>query len=199
MCPTIDELYLNYIEKLKEGDTTSFEPVEAKKEKILNPFAVFEHPNFSKIYGKALNKEKPIFILGGKMTEDSKLEYKELYDNTSRCFSNPIYYPFNTNVSGTFNDSSSNIYLNSLLVIVNGNDYNESLAHKIQMASSMNITVLILVKEDSLKELFQNKFGLNDTVLIKKYTYNDKKSQKEFADIMVGLYINEYKKIKVAQ
>lgn len=197
--PTIDEIYMNYIEKAKTASAVPEQTIEIKKDKEPNPFAVFEHPNFFKTYGKALNKQKPIFILGGKLTQESKTEYKELIENTRKCFSNPIYNPFNANVSASFDNDMINIYLNSLLVIVNGNEYNENLASKIELASNMNITILILVNDDNMKEVFSNKFGLKETIIIKSYLYDSYKSKKEFSDIMVGLYINEYKKIKVAQ
>ena len=196
--PSIDDIYTNYISKLKEAklEKTS-ELINVNKiSKKKNAFAIFDHPNFSKVYGQVINPGKPIFILGGKMSDNSKIEYKELYDNCKKCFSNPVYYPLNADVSSPINNEFLNIYDDSLLVVVNGNGCDKELLQKIKYASLKSILVLILTRKDNNKEIFKKYFGTSENVIIKDYLFNDFESQKEFADIMVGFYINKYKLLK---
>ena len=198
--PTIDMLFKDYIIRLKQNKLSQTSKIMPIKPSISrNPFAVFEHPNFFKTYGHAIDKNKPIFILGGNVDNSTRSEYKELYDNCSSCFTNPIYYPLNADVFKPITDEYASVYDNALLVVVNGNDCNQDLETKIRRASEKGITILILVKEDSLISVFTNRFIDNDTIIIKRYSYNDFTSKKEFADIAVGLYINSYKKQKVVQ
>ena len=51
---------------------------------------------------------------------------------------------------------------------------------------------MILTEEN--EEFFNSKYSNNDMVVVKNYEFNDVKSQKSFADLAAGLYINEYKK-----
>lgn len=194
--PTIDNIYNKYLDLVEEGKLDrTLELVPAKKKEVKNnPFAVFAHPKFAKTYGKALNKKRAIFILGGLVTDNTEDEYTELYDNCKSCFVNPIYYPFNSNVADPFNSEALNVFDSSLLVIVNGNEYNDTLAYKIKRAYEKGITTLILVKDNTLKQVFEEQFGNGDTIIIKDYKFQDYSSKKSFADIAVGLYINEYKK-----
>ncbi len=197
--PTVDMLFKDYIIRLKENklsQTSQIEPIKSTNQR--SPFAVFEHPNFSKTYGQAIDKDKPIFILGGKVSDASSDEYSELYDNCVRCFTNPVYYPFNADVTRPLDDEYISVYNNALLVVVNGNECTHDLELKIRQASVNGITVLILVSDDEWLSLFNNKFASNDMVIVKKYNYRDFNSKKEFADIAVGLYINAYKKQRVA-
>lgn len=186
---SIDAIYKNYIENKQESmantSTTEF-----------NPFAVFEHPNFFKIYGNSIDLNKPIFILGENKTEEAKKEYEEIYENTKKCFHNKIYYPLNADVFAPINEEFKSVYSNSLVVIVCANGYSEELLKKIYYASKKDITVLALTNDNELKDKYQNIFEGIDTIIVKDYEYGNFKSMKEFADIMVGLYINEYKKSK---
>lgn len=191
----IDDLYRYYLQKIKQGKLEkSNDIVNLKKSKSkVSPFAVFEHPNFFKVYGKSISPGKPIFILGGLITENTKAEYKELYENCKKCFSNPVYYPFNANVSSPLNEEFVKIYSDSLIIVVNGNGLDENLLNKIAYACRKNITVLILVSNEEIKAKFNYYFNKYDTVIIKDYIYNDYESQKEFANIMVGFYIKQHK------
>ena len=186
---SIDEIYKNYIDNKQESmsntSTTEF-----------NPFAVFEHPNFFKIYGSSIDLNKPIFILGDKKDKNAKEEYAEIYENTKKCFHNKIYYPLNADVFVPIDAEFKDIYSNSLVVIVCANGYSQELLKKIYYASKKDITVLVLTSDNDLKEKYESVFGGIDTIVIKEYEYGNYKSMKEFADIMVGLYINEYKKNK---
>lgn len=196
--PSIDEVYTDYMEKLREAklEKTSELLNVSKISQKKNPFAVFDHPNFNKVYGQAINPGKPIFVLGSKMGDSFKSEYKEIYDNCKRCFSNPVYYPFNADVSSPLNEEYTKIYDDSLLVIVAGNGYDKDLLSKIMYANSKNIFVLILVNDGEIKEVFTKYFGNSENVIIKDYIYKDFDSQKEFANIMAGFYINRYKILK---
>ena len=196
--PSIEEIYKTYLSRLKTGKIVkNNKAVNVKKEeKKINPFAVFEHPNFSKVYGNAINPGKPIFILGDQITENSKSEYKELYENCKKCFSNPVYCPLNSDVAGPMNEEFVNIYKDSLLVIIDGNGYNNNLIEKINYAIKNNITTLILVSNDEMNEFYSKYYSKFDIVIIKKYAFKDFDSKKQFGDIMAGLYINEYKKSK---
>lgn len=191
---TIDGIYKKYLAHLKEWELskTSEIIVVKNKAKPINPFAVFEHPNFFKKYGTCIDNSRPIFILGGKMNESMKHDYEELYNNCKKCFRNPIYSPLNANVACPLNEEFASFFDTSLLVIVNGNDFNKDLDKKIDRASSKGITVLILTEEN--EEFFNSKYSNNDMVVVKNYEFNDVKSQKIFADLAAGLYINEYKK-----
>lgn len=197
--PSIDEIYKDYIEKLREAklektsELLNVNKISQKK----NPFAVFDHPNFGKVYGQAINSSKPIFVLGCKIEENYKSEYKEIYDNCKKCFSNPVYYPFNADVSSPLNDEYAKIYKDALLVIVNGNEYDNDLLNKINYANNKNIFVLILVSDEQTKKVFTKYFGNSENVVIKDYVYKNFDSQKDFANIMVGFYINQYKLLKV--
>lgn len=198
--PTIDEIFKDYIIRLKQNKLSQTSKIMPIKSSISrSPFAVFEHPNFFKTYGRAIDKDKPIFILGGNVNDSTRSEYKELYDNCVSCFTNPIYYPLNADVTRPLTEEYANVYDNALLVVVNGNECNRDIEMKIKRAGDKGITVLILVNNESLLPVFANHFTDNDTIIIKKYNYNDFTSKKEFADIAVGLYINFYKKQKVVQ
>ena len=187
--PTIDKLYTNYLRlvKQKKLEKTSEMPLINKNKK--NPFVVFEHPNFFKVYGKSINKEKPVFIIG---CSKEKNEYKEISDNCSKCFENPIYYSVDDQVDEKF----IQLYSNSLFVIVNGNSYNELLIKKILFACKKNITTIILSNNTELLDYYNSIFSKYDTILIKKYILNDYDSQKQFADIIAGFYIKQYKNSK---
>lgn len=195
---SIDELYETYIERLKEAklektsELLNVNKISNKK----NAFAVFDHPNFNKVYGQAINPGKPIFVLGSKMGENSKSEYKEIYENCKKCFSNPVYYPLNADVSSPMNDEFLDVYDDSLLVIVNGNGVDKELLKKIKYALVKNILVLILVNDNRNKEIFIKYFGNNENLIIKDYLFKDFESKKAFADIMAGFYINKYKLLK---
>jgi len=196
--PSIDEIYNDYLEKLKEAklektaELLNVNKISNKK----NAFAVFDHPNFNKVYGQAINPGKPIFVLGSKMGENSKSEYKEIYENCKKCFSNPVYYPLNADVSSPMNDEFLDVYDDSLLVIVNGNGVDKELLKKIKYALVKNILVLILVNDNRNKEIFIKYFGNNENLIIKDYLFKDFESEKAFADIMAGFYINKYKLLK---
>ena len=195
--PSVEEIYKMYLNKIKSGSMIkNNQTMNVKKEvNTNNPFAVFEHPNFSKVYGNAINPGKPIFILGDKMTDSSKYEYKELYDNCKKCFSNPVYCPLNSDIAGPINEEFKKIYSDSLLVIVDGNGYNNNLLEKINFSVKNGITTLILVNNVEMKNFYTKYFeDYSDIVIIKDYSFKDYDSKKQFADIMVGLYINEYKK-----
>ena len=187
---TIDEIYNNYIEN-KQDNMSNTQTTE------FNPFAVFEHPNFFKIYGDSIDINRPIFIIGAKSVEEAQDEYTEIYENTKKCFHNEIYYPLNANLNIPLDDSFKSVYDKSLLVIVDANGYDEEIINKIKYASEKDITVLILVNDDGIKDAYEKYFVNNDTIIIKKHIFNNHKYKKEFADIMVGLYINEYKKKKM--
>lgn len=196
--PTIDEIFKDYIIRLKQNklsQTSKIMPIKSNIQQ--NPFAVFEHPNFFKKYGCAISKDKPIFILGGKINDATRSEYKELYNNCISCFENPIYYPLNADVSRPITLEYASVFDNALLIVVNGNECNRDLEMKIKRAGAKGITVLILVNDEALLPVFDNHFSAYDTIIIKKYNYNDFSSKKDFADIAVGLYINFYKKQKV--
>lgn len=198
--PTIDMLFKDYIIRLKQNKLSQTGPITPiKSSSPKSPFAVFKHPNFFKTYGRGIDKDKPIFILGGKITGFSRDEYKELNDNCVNCFSNPIYYPLNADVNKPIDNEYASIFDNALLIVVNGDGYTQDLGFKIKRASSKGITVLILVNDERLLPLFQEQFINNDAVIIKKYQYQDYASQKEFADLAVGLYINACKKQQVTQ
>lgn len=192
--PTIDELYNNYIQlvKQKKLEKTSEMPLINNTKK--SPFVVFEHPNFFKVYGKSINKDKPVFIIGN--SKDNS-EYKEISENCSRCFQNPIFYSVDDQVDEKF----IKLYSDSLMVIVNGNSYNESLINKILFACKKNITTIILSNNDNLLNYYNNILKEYDTVIIKKYISNNYDSKKQFADIITGFYIKQHKnnKIKVGE
>lgn len=192
--PSLDTLYDNYIQLIKQKklEKTSEMPIINKKDK--NAFEVFEHPNFFKVYGKTINREKPVFIIG--CSKDNN-EYNELSENCSKCFQNPIYYSLDDQINANF----IKLYSNSLMVIVNGNSYNESLISKVLFACKNNITIFIVSSDDNLINYYNNLVGQYDTVIIKKYLYNDYDSQKQFADVITGFYIKQRKNnnIKVGE
>lgn len=193
--PSIDIIYRNYLKKVKEGKLSqTSEVVVQKKKEVQSPFAVFEHPNFFKKFGKAIDKKRPVFIFGGKITKKEQNEYVELYNNCQKCFENPIYYPLNANVSIPLNKEFASIYSHSILVVINGNDYNKDLEQKIMYANQKGITVLILTSDEHLEQIYKKHFEGLDTVIIRDYQYGNYDSLKMFADIIAGLYINEYKK-----
>ena len=47
-----------------------------------------------------------------------------------------------------------------------------------------------------LLDYYNSIFSKYDTILIKKYILNDYESQKQFADIIAGFYIKQYKNSK---
>ena len=197
--PTIEDIYKTYLSHVKPSRLIKqTKNLTVKEEKKPNsPFAVFEHPNFFKVYGGAIKKDKPIFILGDKLDNDYKYQYKELYDNCKKCFSNQVYCPLNYDLMGPVDDDFKEVYDNALLVIINGNGYNRNLIDKINLSIKNNITILILVSNDEMKEFYNKYYSkFSDNVIIKDYQYDDFNSKKQFADIMAGLYINEYKKLK---
>lgn len=193
---TIDQIYEQYLErKTKELENTGEIPrIEKQISKNRNPFVLFKHPKFVNKYGKELDKTRPIFILGGTISNKYKNNYAEICDDCEICFENKIYHPFNANVSAQFSSSTNNIYDSSLLVIVYGNDLNEDLDIKIRRAIEKENTVLIIVEDDELQQQFENRYGNYDTVIIRKYEFGTYESKKAFADIAAGIYINEYNK-----
>ena len=193
--PTIDMIYRSYLKHLKEGNLNpKVAPKKKEETPKQSPFAVFEHPNFFKKFGNAFDNKKPVFIFGGNITDSTKAEYVELYNNCKKCFNNPIYYPFNANVSLPLTTEFTRIYDNSIMVIVDGNDFNHDLAEKIMRAANKGITVLILTSDEHLEQIYKENFSKLDTVIIRDYKYGTYNSYKMFADIVAGLYINEYKK-----
>lgn len=184
--PSIDNLYNNYIQLVRQKKLEKTSEMPIIKETKKNPFAVFEHPNFFKVYGKSINKEKPVFIIG--CSKDNN-EYNELSENCSKCFQNPIYY----SVDDKVDDKFIKLYSNSLMVIVNGNSYNESLINKIIYACKNNITVIIVSSDDNLISNYNKLSGQYDTAIVKKYIFNDYDSKKQFADIITGFYIKQRK------
>ncbi len=192
---SIDDLYKKYLRQLKQSKLRKHsQSGSIKKKTVNNPFAVFEHPNFSKTYGSALDTTKPIFILGFKISESNKYEYQELYDNCKRCFRNQVYYPMNAKVSTPLDTDYARIFREALFIIINGNGINEELDKKIRYASSKDITVLVLITDDDCAHEYYKRYSTSDTVILKRYHFNDDNYKKEFADIAVGLYINAYKK-----
>ena len=193
--PSIDVLFKNYLAKLKKTKVNkpkikgNIKKVEEKEEPT--PFAVFKHPKFADTYGKAIDKTKNIFILGGLMTESTKPEYVEIYENTVNCFNNKIYYPMNANVNLPLTKEFKKLYDNSILVIVDGNGLNDALDEKIIYATQKGITVLIVIEEQKNYDLFAAKYEDNDMIVLLKYHFGDFGSKKAFADICLGLYINE--------
>lgn len=192
--PSMDEIYTAYLEKTSTENINI--PNEPKEKSQKSPFAVFEHPNFFKKYGSAIDSTKPIFILGSMFDENSKLEYKYIENNLKKCFFNPLYSPFNFNISFPLNDKFKEVYSTSILVVVNANGYDENLCSKIEYASTCGITIIILVNNDQIKDLYLRKFANNDTILIMDYIFNNYDSDCEFARIMVGIYIKKYKELK---
>lgn len=190
----IDEIYKRYLKQLKQSKIKkNHQSGSIKVQPVNNPFAVFEHPNFSKTYGSALDTTKPIFILGAKISESTKYEYQELYDNCKKCFRNPIYYPMNAKVSTPLDTDFARIFREALFIIINGNGINEEIDRKIRYASSKDITVLVLITDDYYADEYYKRYSSSDTVILKKYHFKDDNYKKEFADIAVGLYINAYK------
>ncbi len=198
--PTIDMIYHNYLNHIKKEPTSTSSipaplPINSDtNNNVRNPFMVFEHPNFDKKYGRFMDINKPVFILGSNISEATRNEYSELYDNCEKCFKNPIYYPLNANVSLPLTPDFLEVYDNSIIVIVDGNGYDNVLEEKIERASKKGITVLILTNDQHLEQMYKEKFQNNDMVIIRDYQYGEYNSKKMFADIIVGLYINEYKK-----
>lgn len=191
---SIDEIYKRYLKQLKQSKLKkNSQTGSIKKQVVTNPFAVFEHPNFSKTYGSALDTTKPIFILGAKISESTKYEYQELYDNCRRCFRNQVYYPMNAKVSTPLDTDFARIFRESLFVIVNANGINDEIDRKIRYASSKDITVLVLITDDKYLNEYYKRYSASDTVILKKYHFKDNNYKKEFSDIAVGLYINAYK------
>ncbi len=193
---TLDDVYRSYLKKVKEGQIKPIRKIvkPKRKQNLPSAFTLFEHPNFFKKYGNSFSRQKPIFIFGGLVNEVNRGEYIELYNNCKKCFNNPIYYPFNANVSLPLVNEFLKLYDDSIMVIVNGNEHNEDLDLKIKRAAQKNITILILVSDDHFEQLYNKYYGALDTVIIRRYKFGSYESHKMLADIIAGLYINEYKK-----
>lgn len=188
--PSIDKINKAYLENIT---LSKIRPTNKK-----DPFMVFKHPNFFKVYGRAIDKDKPVIILGDSVKDSNKAEYKELYDNCTKCFSNDIYCPLNYNLLSPLDKELASLINNSLLMIVNGNGTSEEFIKKINYACSKNITILLLTKDKNLFNLYTNYYNnYQDNVIIKMYEFNDYDSMKLFSDIVAGFYINKYKSLKV--
>ena len=189
--PSIEDIYNNY-------STNNIElpkKTEKKNSPTQNPFAVFEHPKFFKVYGKAINTEKNVIILGANL-EDETI-YKELYASCKKCFSNNIYCPLNSDLIKPLDDEIADMIDDSVIVVAYIKDTDKELIKKINYASSKNITVLVLTNSDELTNALEAYYEKNiDNVIVKKYIYNDYNSLKLFSDIMIGFYINNYKRLK---
>ena len=216
--PTIDSLYHSYVQKLKakkkvskiseplpklevpkvdnaKVETPSANALPQEEKPTNNPFLLFEHPNFFKKYGRAINPKKPVFLFGGIVNREYHNDYIELYNNCRRCFKNPIYYPYNANVSLPLTEEFKKIYVNSAFVLVYANDYNADLEAKINYASLNGITVLVLTTDEVIETMYKELFKDRDTVIIRPYHFKTYESAKMFADIIAGLYISAYKKM----
>lgn len=195
--PTMDEIYASYLEKTSSNINLKVSlSTQREKQTKKSAFAVFEHPNFFKKYGHAIDTDKPIFLLGAKIDDESKIEYKDINDNLKKCFKNKIYSPFNIDIACPITDEFKQVVSNSLLLVVNANGCNENLFSKIEYASYEGIAVIILVSDIQMKNIYTQHFGDDDNILIMDYKINDYASKCEFARIMTGIYIKKYNELK---
>ena len=193
--PSVDTIYHHYMDKLK-SEVQPVKKVRAQRREVQtkhDPFAVFEHPNFFKKFGSTIDCKKPVFILGGQPNDRNRDMYTEIYNNCKKCFQNPIYYPLNANVFLPLTPEFVSIYDQSIFIIVIGSEFNHDLETKINRAIEKGITTLILTNNESLNQIYKAHFSDIDTIVICNYETGSYDSQKQFADIVTGFYLNAYK------